>query len=281
MDNKKHGQFTPPSRPNTAQATQPALANQRRPKQQEVQPRRSVRHPALCVFFTTIWLVFFLFFLLPWQVHNRPGWSFPKSVKHDYNIYKGAVGSLFASAHHTSDLVPNEEPRSITPLLPPNPIPEPQHKMSTEQTFIAIKPDGVQRGLVGPIIGRFESRGYKLAAIKLVTPGKAHLEQHYADLKDKPFFAGLVEYMNSGPICAMVWEGRDAVKTGRTLLGATNPLASAPGTIRGDFAIDVGRNVCHGSDSVENAKKEIALWFKEGEVVSWQSAQASWIYEKP
>ncbi|KAJ8109120.1 hypothetical protein ONZ43_g6226 [Nemania bipapillata] len=141
--------------------------------------------------------------------------------------------------------------------------------MSTEQTFIAIKPDGVQRGLVGSIIARFENRGYKLVAIKLVTPGKAHLEQHYSDLKDKPFFAGLVEYMNSGPICAML----SSV--------ATNPLASAPGTIRGDFAIDVGRNVCHGSDSVENAQKEIALWFKEGEVVSWKSAQASWIYEKP
>ncbi|KAI1340919.1 nucleoside diphosphate kinase [Xylariaceae sp. FL0016] len=152
---------------------------------------------------------------------------------------------------------------------------------ANEQTFIAIKPDGVQRGLVGPIISRFESRGFKLAAIKLVTPGKAHLEKHYADLKEKPFFPGLVEYMNSGPICAMVWEGRDAVKTGRTLLGATNPLASAPGTIRGDFAIDVGRNVCHGSDSVESAKHEIGLWFKEGEVISWESAQAKWIYEKP
>ncbi|TGO13488.1 hypothetical protein BTUL_0069g00550 [Botrytis tulipae] len=152
--------------------------------------------------------------------------------------------------------------------------------MSTEQTFIAIKPDGVQRGLVGPIISRFEARGYKLAAIKLTTPGKDHLEKHYADLSDKPFFAGLVTYMNSGPICAMVWEGRDAVKTGRTLLGATNPLASAPGTIRGDYAIDVGRNVCHGSDSVENAKKEIALWFKEGEVLSWKSAQHDWVYEK-
>ncbi|KAK2740692.1 nucleoside diphosphate kinase [Onygenales sp. PD_40] len=151
--------------------------------------------------------------------------------------------------------------------------------MSTEQTFIAIKPDGVQRGLVGPIITRFEQRGYKLAAIKLVTPSKEHLEKHYEDLSSKPFFKGLVSYMLSGPICAMVWEGKDAVKTGRTILGATNPLASAPGTIRGDYAIDVGRNVCHGSDSVENAKKEIALWFKEGEVVSYQQSQASWIYE--
>ncbi|KAK2608391.1 nucleoside diphosphate kinase Ndk1 [Conoideocrella luteorostrata] len=151
---------------------------------------------------------------------------------------------------------------------------------SAEQTFIAIKPDGVQRGLIGPIISRFENRGFKLAAIKLVTPSKEHLEAHYADLKGKPFFNGLIEYMLSGPICAMVWEGRDAVKTGRTILGATNPLASAPGTIRGDFAIDVGRNVCHGSDSVENAKKEISLWFKEGDVVSYKHAQFNWIYEK-
>ncbi|KAK3685000.1 nucleoside diphosphate kinase [Podospora appendiculata] len=150
---------------------------------------------------------------------------------------------------------------------------------STEQTFIAIKPDGVQRGLIAPIIARFENRGFKLTAIKLVTPGKAHLEKHYEDLKDKKFFPDLVEYMNSGPICAMVWEGMDAVKTGRTILGATNPLASAPGTIRGDYALVMGRNICHGSDSVENAQKEIALWFKEGEVVSWKSAQQAWIYE--
>ncbi|RAL01948.1 nucleoside diphosphate kinase [Aspergillus ibericus CBS 121593] len=152
--------------------------------------------------------------------------------------------------------------------------------MSSEQTFIAIKPDGVQRGLVGPIISRFEKRGFKLVALKLVSPGKEHLEKHYADLKEKPFFPGLVSYMLSGPICAMVWEGRDAVKTGRTILGATNPLASAPGTIRGDYAIDVGRNVCHGSDSVENAQKEIALWFAPGELQTYKHSQFDWIYEK-
>ncbi|KAM0723674.1 hypothetical protein Q7P37_000662 [Cladosporium fusiforme] len=149
-----------------------------------------------------------------------------------------------------------------------------------EQTFIAIKPDGVQRGLIGPIIQRFEQRGFKLAAIKLVTASKEHLETHYADLAGKPFFPGLVAYMASGPICAMVWEGRDAVKTGRVLLGATNPAASSPGTIRGDFAIDVGRNVCHGSDAVESAQKEIALWFKPEELQSWKQAQHSWVYEK-
>ncbi|MCJ1413226.1 nucleoside diphosphate kinase [Ptychographa xylographoides] len=156
-----------------------------------------------------------------------------------------------------------------------------QANMANEQTFIAIKPDGVQRGLVGDIISRFEKRGYKLAAMKLCTPSKAHLEKHYEDLSEKPFFKGLVTYMLSGPICAMVWEGRDAVKTGRVLLGATNPLASAPGTIRGDYAIDVGRNVCHGSDSVENAKKEIALWFEKGEVIEYKAAAFDWIYEKP
>ncbi|OCK76810.1 NDK-domain-containing protein [Lepidopterella palustris CBS 459.81] len=158
---------------------------------------------------------------------------------------------------------------------------EHEANMTTEQTFIAIKPDGVQRGLIGPIITRFENRGFKLAAIKLVSPTKEHLEKHYADLSDKPFFKGLIAYMGSGPVCAMIWEGRDAVKTGRTILGATNPLASAPGTIRGDFAIDVGRNVCHGSDSVENAKKEIALWFAEGEIQTWKQAQFDWVYEKP
>ncbi|KAK3308760.1 nucleoside diphosphate kinase [Chaetomium strumarium] len=150
---------------------------------------------------------------------------------------------------------------------------------TTERTFIAIKPDGVQRGLVGNIISRFETRGFKLVALKLVTPGKEHLEKHYADLSSKPFFKGLVEYMNSGPIVAMVWEGLDAVKTGRAMLGATNPLASAPGTIRGDFCLQMGRNVCHGSDSVESANKEIALWFKEEELLSWQSAQQAWLYE--
>ncbi|KAA8631457.1 hypothetical protein SMACR_04392 [Sordaria macrospora] len=153
-------------------------------------------------------------------------------------------------------------------------------KMSNqEQTFIAVKPDGVQRGLVGNIVSRFENRGFKLVAMKLTSPGQAHLEKHYEDLNTKPFFAGLIKYMNSGPICAMVWEGKDAVKTGRTILGATNPLASAPGTIRGDFALDMGRNVCHGSDSVENAKKEIALWFKPEELNQWNHHSAAWVFE--
>ncbi|KAL8573431.1 Nucleoside diphosphate kinase B [Nucella lapillus] len=150
---------------------------------------------------------------------------------------------------------------------------------NAERTFIAIKPDGVQRGLIGEITKRFENRGYKLVAAKLCKPGEDHLKKHYADLSSKGFFAGLVKYMNSGPIFAMVWEGKEAVKMGRKMLGETNPQESLPGTIRGDFCIEVGRNICHGSDSVESAKKEIGLWFKPEELTSYESATKSWIYE--
>lgn len=118
-----------------------------------------------------------------------------------------------------------------------------------ERSFIMIKPDGVQRGLIGQIVQRFEQRGYFLVGMKLVKPTKQFAERHYSDLSSKPFFAALTTFLSSGPVCAMVWQGKDVVKTGRTLIGATNPLASAPGTIRGDFCIDVGRNVIHGSDS--------------------------------
>jgi len=142
-----------------------------------------------------------------------------------------------------------------------------------------IKPDGVQRGLVGPIIQRFEQKGFKLQAMKLCSPGKEHMEKHYADLSKKGFFAGLVEYMCSGPVCAMVWEGDNAVKTGRKMLGATKPFDSEPGTIRGDFCIDVGRNICHGSDAVESAEAEIKLWFKEEELCQWSHHGNPWVYE--
>ncbi|XP_052792374.1 uncharacterized protein LOC128226509 [Mya arenaria] len=148
-----------------------------------------------------------------------------------------------------------------------------------ERTFIMVKPDGVQRGLVGEIMKRFENRGYKLVACKMCTPTKAHLEEHYRDLKSKGFFAGLIEYMSSGPVVAMVWEGKEAVKMGRMMLGATNPLQSNPGTIRGDFCIDVGRNICHGSDSVESGKRESEHWFKDGEIQEWSPAQSKWVYE--
>ncbi|XP_076171161.1 nucleoside diphosphate kinase [Ptiloglossa arizonensis] len=150
-----------------------------------------------------------------------------------------------------------------------------------ERSFIMIKPDGVQRGLVGKIIQRFEDRGFKLVAMKMLWPTEDLLKQHYADLATRPFFSGLVKYMSSGPVVPMVWEGLDVVKTGRVMLGETNPKDSAPGTIRGDFCIQVGRNVIHGSDSVESAKKEIKLWFGEDkkEVIDWASWAEKWIYE--
>ena len=105
------------------------------------------------------------------------------------------------------------------------------------------------------------------------------LDQHYQDLVEKPFFPALREYMLSGPVCCMVWEGQEAVSTGRKMLGATNPLESAPGTIRGDYCLIVGRNICHGSDSVENAEREIGLWFEQDEVVDWTSHSEPWLYE--
>nr|CAD2205945.1 unnamed protein product [Meloidogyne enterolobii] len=148
-----------------------------------------------------------------------------------------------------------------------------------ERTFIAIKPDGVQRGLVSKIIKQFEQRGYKLVAMKMVKATRQHLEVHYQDLSKKPFFPALIDYMASGPIVAMVWEGLDAVKQGRVMLGATDPLSSMPGTIRGNFCIQTGRNICHGSDSVESAKQEIAHWFNPQEIVDWDSAQAKVTYE--
>ncbi|MBA0655943.1 hypothetical protein Gotri_007737 [Gossypium trilobum] len=114
--------------------------------------------------------------------------------------------------------------------------------------------------------------------LKLISVDRSFAEKHYADLSAKPFFNGLVEYIISGPVVAMIWEGKNVVTTGRKIIGATNPAESAPGTIRGDFAIDIGRNVIHGSDSVESARKEIALWFPECPV-NWQSSLHPWIYE--
>nr|AFU52974.1 nucleoside diphosphate kinase [Orseolia oryzae]AFU52975.1 nucleoside diphosphate kinase [Orseolia oryzae] len=149
-----------------------------------------------------------------------------------------------------------------------------------ERTFIMVKPDGVQRGLVGEIIKRFEAKGFKLVALKFVWPTQELLEKHYADLSSRPFFPGLVKYMSSGPVVPMVWEGLNVVKTGRQMLGATNPADSLPGTIRGDLCIQVGRNIIHGSDAVESANKEIALWFpNEKDLVSWTPANVNWVYE--
>uniref|UniRef100_A0A2P2K361 Nucleoside diphosphate kinase n=1 Tax=Rhizophora mucronata TaxID=61149 RepID=A0A2P2K361_RHIMU len=148
-----------------------------------------------------------------------------------------------------------------------------------EETYIMVKPDGVQRGLVGEIISRFEKKGFKLIGLKLFQCPQELAEEHYKDLKSRSFFPKLIEYIMSGPVVCMAWEGVGVVASARKLIGSTDPLQSEPGTIRGDLAVQTGRNVVHGSDSPENGKREIALWFKEGELCQWTPAQAPWLRE--
>lgn len=148
-----------------------------------------------------------------------------------------------------------------------------------ERTFIAIKPDGVQRGIVGEIIRRFEAKGFTLVGLKLMQASRELAEQHYAVHKERPFFAGLVEFITSGPLVAMVWEGDGVIASARKLIGATNPLNAEPGTIRGDYGVSVGRNLIHGSDAPETAQQEIKLWFKDEELVGWQPTLTPWLYE--
>ena len=148
-----------------------------------------------------------------------------------------------------------------------------------ERTFLMIKPDGVQRNLVGTIIQRFEAKGFQLAGLKLMQVSRARAEEHYGEHKERPFFGGLVEFITSGPVVAMVWEGKGVVAAARKMMGKTNPLDSEPGTIRGDFGIDIGRNLIHGSDAPATAEREIALWFGADELVSWSATLGSWIYE--
>ena len=137
-----------------------------------------------------------------------------------------------------------------------------------ERTFIAVKPDGVERRLIAAVVDRFERRGYRLAAAKVVVPGRALADEHYAEHRGKPFQPSLVDFLSSGPVFAFVVEGEGCIKAGRAMIGATNPQASAPGTIRGDYGVVTSRNIVHGSDSPESAEREIALWFKADEVAS-------------
>jgi len=148
-----------------------------------------------------------------------------------------------------------------------------------ERTFIAIKPDGVQRGLIGEIIKRFEQKGFKLVGLKMIAASRAQAEGHYEEHRERPFFAGLVEFFTSGPIIAMVWQGENVIVSGRKMMGATKPVDSAPGTIRGDFGVQTGRNIIHGSDGPASAAKEIGHWFTESELVNWAPAATAWIYE--
>ncbi|MBU2054734.1 MAG: nucleoside-diphosphate kinase [Proteobacteria bacterium] len=149
-----------------------------------------------------------------------------------------------------------------------------------ERSLVLVKPDGVQRSLVGEVISRLERRGLRLAGAKFMQVGKALAEEHYAIHKGKPFYDGLIAYITSAPVMAMVWEGPGAVAAIRQTMGATRPLEAAPGSIRHDYALEVGRNLTHASDSPENGEKEVALWFRREELVSWSRDVDRWVFEK-
>jgi len=148
-----------------------------------------------------------------------------------------------------------------------------------ERTFVIVKPDGVQRGLIGEVIGRLERKGLKIVGLKTMWIQEEVAMEHYAEHAEKPFFRGLVDYITSGPVVVMVVEGKEAVRAVRNIVGATNPVEAAPGTIRGDFGLDIGRNVVHASDSLESAEREISLFFDGSELIDYTRADEDWLYE--
>jgi nucleoside-diphosphate kinase len=149
--------------------------------------------------------------------------------------------------------------------------------VSLERTLVLVKPDGVQRHLVGEVITRLERRGLHLVALKLMRIDHDLAQRHYAEHHGKPFFDGLIDFITSSPVVAMVWEGDDAVAQVRAVMGATNPSAAAPGSIRGDLAVNIGNNVVHGSDSPGRAAEEVALFFAPDELIEWSAADTSWV----
>ncbi|RPH91478.1 MAG: nucleoside-diphosphate kinase [Chroococcales cyanobacterium metabat2.561] len=148
-----------------------------------------------------------------------------------------------------------------------------------ERTFLMIKPDGVQRNLVGEIIQRFEAKGFTLVGLKMMQVSGELAEKHYAVHKERPFFRSLVDFITSSPVVAMVWQGEGVIASARKIIGATNPLNAEPGTIRGDFGISVGRNLIHGSDGPDTAKDEVSLWFSDAELANWTPAITPWVVE--
>jgi nucleoside-diphosphate kinase len=151
---------------------------------------------------------------------------------------------------------------------------------SVERSLVLVKPDGVQRALVGEVISRLECRGLRLVAGKFMQVSRELAETHYGIHKGKPFYGGLIEYIISAPVMAMVWEGPNAVAAIRQTMGATRPTEAAPGSIRHDFALEVGRNLTHASDTPENGANEVALWFKTEELVDWNREVDRWVFEK-
>lgn len=152
-------------------------------------------------------------------------------------------------------------------------------EISMERTFVMVKPDGVHRGLVGEVIKRLESKGLKIAGIKMLQVSNELAKEHYAEHSDKPFYTDLVNYITTSPVIAMVVEGKNAVSVVRTLVGATNPIEALPGTMRGDFGLDIGRNIVHASDSLQSAEREINLFFKQEEIFDYTRIDQPWIYE--
>ena len=148
-----------------------------------------------------------------------------------------------------------------------------------ERTLVLIKPDGVQRGLIGEIIARLERRGLRLVGTKFLQVSQELAETHYAIHQGKPFYDGLIAYITSAPVMAMVWEGPNAIAAVRQTMGATRPTEAAPGSVRHDFALEVGRNLTHASDSVENGQAEVSLWFTDQELVPWKRAIDPWVFE--
>ena len=148
-----------------------------------------------------------------------------------------------------------------------------------ERTLILLKPDAVQRGLMGEILGRLERRGLKVVGMKMLLVPRALAEEHYAEHVGKPFYAGLIDYITSAPVVALVLEGKGAVATSRSTIGATNPANAAPGTIRADLAVETGRNLVHGSADPEAAAREVALWFQDNELTAWPRDTDRWIQE--
>ncbi|KAL6102738.1 nme4 [Pungitius sinensis] len=180
---------------------------------------------------------------------------FKRLLQHFYSGNQGNAKSLVSAAlpagsagHRNKSTVPGER----------------------ERTLIAIKPDGVQRRLVGQIMQRFEQRGFKLVGLKMLQVSEDLLSQHYCELRTKPFYPSLLDYMSSGPVVVMVWEGHKVVQTSRTMVGHTNPAEAQAGTVRGDFSFHVSRNVVHASDSPEGAQREIQLWFHSKELLKWE-----------
>lgn len=149
-----------------------------------------------------------------------------------------------------------------------------------ERTLVLVKPDAVQRGLIGEVTSRLERRGLRLVAAKFMAVSRELAEEHYAVHKGKPFYAGLIDYITSAPVMAMVWEGPNAIAAVRQTMGSTHPTEASPGSVRHDFGLEVGRNLTHASDAPETAETEVALWFEHDELIDWDRDLDNWVFEK-